>query len=58
MKRYVLFAFDTYYPRGGWGDMRGTFEVLDDALAASRGLTQEHWHIVDMQTRRIVERSV
>lgn len=37
MKRYLVFAFDNYYPSGGWSDMRGAFDDLQDA----RKLKQE-----------------
>lgn len=36
MKRYLLFAFDDYYPKGGWNDFAGDFGNLDDAIAAAR----------------------
>lgn len=38
MKRYLLFAGDQYYPRGGMYDLRGDFDTLEEAVeVASRG---------------------
>lgn len=31
MKRYMLFGFDHYYPRGGMNDLIGTFESNEEA---------------------------
>ncbi len=33
MKPFLLFAGDTYYPRGGWGDYIGGGDTMDEALA-------------------------
>lgn len=29
MKRFLLFAFDTYYPSGGWSDFVGAFDTIE-----------------------------
>lgn len=34
VNRFLLFAGEHYYPRGGWEDWRGRFETLDEAKAA------------------------
>lgn len=34
MKRYLLFAWRTYYPDGGWNDLRGSFVSVNDAQDA------------------------
>ena len=31
MKRYILFQFDTYYPRGGIEDIEGSFDTIAEA---------------------------
>lgn len=31
-KRYLLFAWDCYYPRGGLDDVKATFDTLQEAL--------------------------
>jgi hypothetical protein len=33
MKRYLLFIFGQYYPRGGANDFRGAFDSIDKAKA-------------------------
>ena len=45
MKRYALFTGDDYYPRGGWDDFKGSFDTVEDALAAPRG---EWFQVVDL----------
>ena len=51
--QYLLFAGDHYCPGGGIHDFvgRGT---LDECLSMVR-LHHEWWHIVDIETMRIVE---
>ena len=34
MKRYIAFAFDTYYPSGALEDAIGSFDTLEEAQAA------------------------
>jgi len=31
MKRYLLFAGDSYYPHGGWSDFKGSFDALEES---------------------------
>jgi hypothetical protein len=33
VKKFILFAFDKYYPCGGLSDISGSFETLDEAVA-------------------------
>lgn len=60
MKRFLVFAFDTYYPDGGWNDFQSSWDSLDEARAASAGTREgngyDHSHIVDGQTGRIEEK--
>ena len=61
--RYIIFAGDQYYPLGGWDDLFGTAESLEEAkilykkgfnTVGSLGL-QERWaHIVDAETNKII----
>ena len=32
-KRYLVFGFDEYYPCGGLGDLEGSFDTIEDAIA-------------------------
>lgn len=55
MKRYIVFAGDNYYPRGGWKDKRGSFDQLDEAVNKAKEYYEEdrgyHWcHVVDLET--------
>jgi hypothetical protein len=33
MKRFLLFAFNQYYPAGGMGDCEGDYDTFDEAKA-------------------------
>ena len=50
MKRYLVFAGDTCYPAGGWGDFVGTFDLFDEANAVlAKNEEKGRWaHIVDL----------
>lgn len=65
MKRFLVFAFDQYYPCGGWGDFCGSYETVEAALAdrpnwqSPEGYSrsgQDHFEIVDTTTGTVVER--
>jgi hypothetical protein len=63
MKRYLVFGGDNYYPCGGWDDLLGEFDNLEDAkLTITHGkinackhkgiepLSRDWNHIVDLET--------
>lgn len=50
MKRYLLFAYWTYYPRGGWLDFVGSFDTQEEAESAALANKKSHWHIIDANT--------
>jgi hypothetical protein len=35
LKRFLVFACETYYPEGGWLDFKGSFDGLEGAQAAA-----------------------
>lgn len=52
LKRYLVFACDSYYPAGGWDDFKGSYDTLDEAKAAALEAEKVHdWSdIVDCET--------
>lgn len=52
MKRFVLFAGYTYYPRGGFNDKIGSFDTLNEAHEAVA--TYDWYQIYDSFERRLV----
>jgi len=58
MKRYAVFAFDDYYPVGGWCDHRASFEALEEALeyAGAQLINRDRCQIVDLLTGEVIER--
>ena len=59
MKRYLLFAGETYYPCGGWGDLQGVFGTPTAARREieSQTFPWDWWQIVDVETGSICESS-
>lgn len=50
MKRYLLFMYDQYYPSGGWGDFKGSFDTLEEALAYTPTTHLDCREVVDSHT--------
>jgi hypothetical protein len=50
LRPFLLFAGDTYYPSGGWGDYKGSFPSYELAREAARPHDNrgDWWHIVDL----------
>lgn len=61
MKRYLLFAGDYRYPKGGWNDFVDSYDSTEEARASERlspGPPREGpdwWEIIDSQTGVKVE---
>jgi hypothetical protein len=55
MNRFLLFAGDFYYPKGGWHDLQGNFETAETAEQAVKALNPSWWHIVDSEEGEIVK---
>lgn len=56
MKKFLVFACDTYYPRGGWGDYYGVYDTFEDALKAcivAKGV-YDTVEVVDTDTMKVV----
>lgn len=43
---YLVFAGDSYYPRGGWKDYKGKAETLEGALLLALEHTCDWWQVV------------
>lgn len=55
MKRFWVFAGESYYAEGGMADYIGQFDNIADAIKA--GLTAEDaswWHVLDTKSMKIV----
>jgi hypothetical protein len=55
LKRYLAFAYDRYYPCGGWSDFIGSFDDIDEAQAAIAKTKADFGDIVDTETGEPVE---
>lgn len=50
MKRYLLFAWDQYYPSGGWNDFIGCFDSFEEAQQFLSNINCDEWQIIDNGT--------
>lgn len=53
MLRYLVFAFDSYYPAGGWNDFRGSYETPEEAVEAAENAGRDYWQVVDAETGEV-----
>lgn len=56
MKRYARFFGDRYYPLGGWEDLDGTYDTIEEATVVLEPL--QWYHIVDLETGVVVKEEV
>jgi hypothetical protein len=50
MKRYALFAGETYYPAGGWSDFIGSFDSFSAADEVAQKENRDWSHVIDLDT--------
>ena len=56
MKRYFIFAYDTFYPEGGMNDYQASFDSLEDAKEYTKTLTgYDYIEIWDMEKMEEIE---
>ena len=56
MKRYLVFAYDQFYPSGGWNDFVGAFDTLEEAESKGRETLadNEAYDIVDLEKLEMI----
>jgi hypothetical protein len=58
MKRYLVFAGNSCYADGGWLDLEGNTDTIEEAtaiaLAATANISSPWHHVVDTTTMEIV----
>lgn len=50
MKRFLVFAWDVYYPLGGWNDLKDSFDTRIEAEAYATSVKGDWKQIVDTKT--------
>lgn len=56
-KQYLVFGFDSYYPRGGWNDFVASFDSLTEAMSdADKAFktTYDHVQVIDSVDGQVV----
>lgn len=51
---YLVFAFDGYYPAGGWNDFVGAFDTLSEAVTAGVRSVADYYQVVSTDSKTIV----
>ncbi len=54
MKRYLLFGGEIYYPRGGWNDLHGNADSIQELKDLPVAPFIDWMHIVDLHEGKIV----
>lgn len=54
MKRYAAFAYDCYYPSGGWSDCVGMSDNIGEAVSFAHESKRDCQEVVDLTEGRIV----
>lgn len=54
LKRYLLFAFNDYYPAGGWDDFVESFDTIDEAKSMFMTTNKDLGHIFDGDIGRVI----
>lgn len=49
MKRYAVFAMESYYPGGGWSDLHGLYDDKDEAFEAAKKVRCDWYEVVDLE---------
>jgi hypothetical protein len=49
-KRYLLFQYEQYYPGGGWGDLTGSFDTIEEAATKALKKRRDYNEIIDLET--------
>ena len=53
MRRFLLFAYDAYYPSGGWSDFLDSYDTAAEAFAVP--VSADFRQVVDTETMDEVE---
>lgn len=48
MKRYAVFTYSQYYPGGGWSDLHGLFDTVEEARSSVTGKEGDFADLVDL----------
>ena len=57
IKKYLLFSYAQYYPSGGIGDLRGSYDSIEEAeeMIETDRIYIDYWDIVEHKTMKIVK---
>jgi hypothetical protein len=62
MKRYLLFCGNNYYPNGGWSDLIGAFDTIEECGPPNHFVDRygdtvevDWWHLVDTEVLAIID---
>lgn len=53
MKVFLVFGGDHYYPSGGWEDLLGRFDTMEEAMGFARELRCDWVQVVNAESGEI-----
>lgn len=53
MKRFLLFTYYGYYPRGGMSDFVDSFDEIDEAMVRAKSSYADFYDILDIETGEV-----
>lgn len=53
-KRFLLFQYDQYYPSGGWSDLSGSFNTVEEARICAKKELRTTNEVIDLETGYVV----
>lgn len=53
-RRFLLFGGDRFYPLGGFFDLQGDFQTVEEAVTKATRRGWDWWHIYDLKRNEIV----
>lgn len=54
MKKFILFCWSTYYPKGGLNDLVGSFDTTEEAEVFAKQNKRDEWQLVDRDSWKII----
>jgi len=53
--KYIVFEYDEYYPKGGLGDIKKSFDSLEEAKEQKKASNYDYSDIIDRDTWEEIE---
>lgn len=58
LKRFLVFAGDHYYPKGGFNDLVGSKNTLEAAIELAKSQNTDWYQVIDIHLNSVVRGAV